>query len=183
MGSEPPERARLEPWLERREPATDADEKAMLCGWMDFHRATILMKIDGLDDESLRRSLVPSGTSLLGLVKHLALAEHYWFTQIFDGSDAGLGRPNDPDVDWRIHEGESTDDIVSLYLESCERSRRVIATASLDDHAKWGTITNRRGPASVFTLRWILTHMIEETARHNGHADILREQLDGVTGT
>lgn len=167
---------------DRREPATDADEKTMLCGWMDFHRATILMKIHGLEDESLRRSLVPSGTSLLGLIKHLALAEHYWFTQIFDGGDAGLPRPNTPDVDWRIHDDEPTEGIVNLYLDQCERSRRIVDGASLDDHAKWGTVINRRGPASIFTLRWILTHMIEETARHNGHADILREQLDGAVG-
>ena len=104
------------------------------------------------------------------------------FTQIFDGSDAGLGRPNDPAVDWRIAEDESTQDVVTLYQESCQRSRRIVDSASLDDHAKWGTVTNRRGPAAIFTLRWILAHMIEETARHNGHADILREQLDGTTG-
>lgn len=167
---------------ERREPETDLDEKSTLCGWMDFHRATILLKLQGLDDVSLRQSLVPSGTSLLGLVKHLALAEHYWFTQIFDGGDAGLPRPNDPEADWRVHDGESTEQIVNLYIESCDRSRRIVDRASLDDHAKWGKIKNRRGPSSMFTLRWILTHMIEETARHNGHADILRELLDGQTG-
>lgn len=153
----------------------------MLCGWMDFHRATILLKIDGLDDGALRKSLVPSGTSLVGLVKHLTLAEHYWFTQIFAGEDAGLPRPNS-EADWQIGEGESIDEITSLYREQCARSREIVEGASLDEHAKWGSVTNRRGPSSIFTLRWILTHMIEETARHNGHADILREQLDGATG-
>lgn len=167
---------------ERREPGTDLDEKSTLCGWMDFHRATILMKLEGLDDVSIRRRLVPSGTSLIGLVKHLSLAEHYWFTQIFAGSDAGLPRPNDPEADWRVGDGESTEDVVNLYIASCDRSRRIVDGASLDDHAKWGKITNRRGPSSIFTLRWILTHMIEETARHNGHADIVRELLDGQTG-
>lgn len=161
--------------MERREPGYEADEKLMLCGWMDFHRATILEKLDGLSHDEVRRALVPSGTNLLGMLKHLAFAEDYWFGQIFAGEAPRFDRvlPGDtigPD-----------EDVTALYMDTCERSRAIVAASDLDDHAK-GTAGNRRGPASQFTLRWVLTHMIEETARHNGHADIIREQIDGATG-
>lgn len=153
----------------------------MLSAWMDFHRATILRKVEGLPDEGLRRPMVASGTNLLGLVKHLALAEHYWFVQIFAGENDGLPRPN-TDVDFAAEPGETVDDIVQQYLRVCERARRIVEAADLDDRG-CGSVGNRRASADQFSLRWILIHMIEETARHNGHADILREQIDGATGT
>jgi uncharacterized damage-inducible protein DinB len=165
---------------DRPAPATDAGEKDMLCGFMDFHRATLLWKIDGLADEQLRTSLVPSATTLLGMVKHLARVEHQWFTVVFAGEDAGIPLPT-VDDDWVIDPDETTQDIVRLYHEACERSRAIVEAASLDDVARWGKLKNRR-PDEVYTLRWILIHMIEETARHVGQADILREQIDGVTG-
>lgn len=164
--------------FERAEPAFIATEKDMLTGWLDFCRATILRKIDGLDDADVRLPLVGSGTSLLGILRHLAFAESYWFGQVFAGDPERLARfaPGD-----ELPADDSAERVVACYVEACERSRDIVDAAELDDLA-CGVVANRRGPASQFTLRWIVTHMIEETARHNGHADILREQIDGKTG-
>jgi uncharacterized damage-inducible protein DinB len=164
--------------MERTEPAFVADEKQMLCGWMDFHRATILMKLEGLSEDDARRVLVSSGTNLLGMVRHLAFAEDYWFSQIFAGADLDVPRVLPGEI---VPADVPVSAVVSSYEAACDRSRAVVADASLDARAR-GTVSNRRGPASMFTLRWVLTHMIEETARHNGHADIIREQIDGSTG-
>lgn len=143
---------------------------------MDYHRATLLNKIDGVSDADLRRPMVPSGTTLLGLVKHLAYVERWWFRRVFLDTDQSFPWTDaDPDADFRIEADEKTEDIVRLYEAECEESRSVVRNASLEDMAKFE-------PRSDCSLRWILTHMIEETARHNGHADILREQIDGSTG-
>jgi uncharacterized damage-inducible protein DinB len=163
---------------DRTEPAFTASEKDMLCGWLDFQRATIVRKVDGLADDDLRRPVVGSGTSLLGIVKHLAFAESYWFGQVFAGESERLARFEPGD---HLSPDEATGSVVDRYATACGRSREIVHAADLDDFAH-GTVTNRRGPASQFTLRWIVTHMIEETARHAGHADILREQIDGTTG-
>ena len=148
------------------------DERAMLTGYLDYHRGVLLWKIDGVGDDDLRRPMVPSGTSLLTLVKHLAGVERWWFQQVFAGLDVpDLGRHM-----WTIGADETTADIVGLYRQEFEQSRQIVAGAALDD------VAARGGERGRPTLRWILTHMIEETARHNGHADILRELIDGGTG-
>jgi Protein of unknown function (DUF664) len=121
--------------------------------------------------------MVPSGTSLLGLVKHLTETEHGWFVNEFAraGEPPPFEREGDPDAGFRIEADETAASVTAGYLRMCARSRRVVAGASLDQtvpHPRRGTVD----------LRWILVHMIEETARHNGHADILRELLDGATG-
>ena len=159
----------------RPEPPYLGDEAETLAGFLDFHRATLLWKLEGLDDEQLRRPMVPSGTSLLGMVKHLAYVERWWFQQVWAGREVTYPwTDEDPDADWRVEPSETTEDILALYRGECARSREIAAAASLD-----GVAHHPRGERS---RRWILVHMIEETARHNGHADILREQLDGVTG-
>ena len=155
-----------------------ADERASLGSWLDSQRETILWKIDGLDDEQLRRVMVPSGLTMLGLVKHLIAVEHGWFvvnfaatseTHMFESDD-------DPDLDFHVQPGETTEQIVEGYRSACARSREIYAAAeSLD-----ATFTHpRRG---TMGLRWLMNHMIEETARHAGHADIMRELMDGATG-
>ncbi|HEV2685769.1 MAG TPA: DinB family protein, partial [Actinomycetota bacterium] len=139
---------------------------------------TILWKVDGLDDEQLRRVIVASGLTLLGLVKHLTAVEHGWFAVNF----AATGEPHmfesedDPDLDFHVQPDETTPQILEGYKRACERSREIYASAdSLD-----ATFTHpRRGTMS---LRWMMNHMIEETARHAGHADIMRELIDGATG-
>jgi uncharacterized damage-inducible protein DinB len=161
---------------DRPEPPHLGDEAQTLAGFLDFHRATLLWKLEGLDDEQLRRPMVPSGTSLLGMVKHLAYVERWWFQQVWAGQEATYPfTDEDPDADWRVEPSETTGDILALYRGECARSREIVAAASsLDEVA--------HHPRGERSRRWILVHMVEETARHNGHADILREQLDGVTG-
>jgi hypothetical protein len=160
----------------RPEPPYTGTEAETLQGFLDFHRATLLWKLDGLDDQRLRRAMVPSGTSLLGMVKHLAYVERWWFQQVWAGERPGYPwTDDDPDADWRIEPEETTEQVLALYQQECDRSREIVAAASsLDDLA--------HHPRRQLSRRWILVHMIEETARHNGHADILREQLDGTTG-
>ena len=160
----------------RPEPPSTGGEREMLAGFLDFQRATLLWKLEGLDDEQLRRAMVPSGTSLLGLVKHLAYVERSWFQGVWDGQEVSFPwTKEDPDADWRIEPEETTEDILALYNGECDRSREIVAAASsLDEIAKH--------PRRELNRRWILVHMIEETARHNGHVDLLREALDGLTG-
>lgn len=163
--------------VERVDPPHVAGERQALEAWLDFHRATLLTKLEALTDEELRRPMVPSGVCLLGLVKHLTAVEHGWFVVCFARSDEPylFSTEDDPDADFRIEPGETTESVVEGYLTACARSRAISAAASLDEAASHP----RRGSVD---LRWIVLHMIEETARHNGHADIIRELLDGTTG-
>jgi uncharacterized damage-inducible protein DinB len=164
---------------DRPEPPEQGNEAETLGGFLDFQRATLLWKLDGLDDGQLRRAMVPSGTSLLGIVKHLAYVERSWFQSVWAGQEVSFPwTKEDPDADWRIEPDETTADVLALYHGECDRSRGILAaTASLDE-----VVEHPRRQGWRMSRRWILTHMLEETARHVGHADILREQLDGVTG-
>lgn len=162
----------------RQDPPLAAPEKETLEAFLDYQRATLLCKVDGVSDEDLRRPGTPSGLTLLGLVKHLAYVERSWFRKVFAGEDVAFPwSEQDPDADWRVEPDEATDQILALYRDEIERCREVTRNRSLDASARcpppWG---------SGVTLRWIIVHMIEETARHNGHADILREAIDGQTG-
>jgi len=158
----------------RPEPPVAAGPVEMVSAFLDFLRATLLWKIEGLSDEELRRPMTPSGVSLLGMVKHSAFVERSWFQHVFLGEDVPFPwREGDPDADWRIEPGETTEEIVGLYRSEVERSRAIVAGCAWEAPA-------RRGEGR--TLGWILTHMVEEVARHCGHADILREALDGATG-
>ncbi|WP_166658759.1 DinB family protein [Kribbella sp. VKM Ac-2571] len=154
-----------------------ADERDALTQQLDFHRATLLRKLEGLEAEPLRRPMTPSGLSLLGLVKHLAETEHGWFVKIYAGlAESDLfPTDGDPDADFRVGPDETADVVVGQYLRTCERARAVVAAGELDD-----VVTTPSGAEA--NLRAILVHMIQETARHNGHADIIRESLDGTTG-
>ncbi len=154
-------------------------EREQLRAMLDYHRATAVMKLEGLDDEQVRREMVPSKLSLLGLIKHLTSVEHAWFTIRLAGRDEPFmfATEEDPDADFRIEPHESTREIADGYVQMCAQSRAIEGGIdSLDDtfeHPSRGTVS----------VRWLLLHMIEETARHAGHADIIREQLDGKTGT
>jgi uncharacterized damage-inducible protein DinB len=160
---------------ERVDPPLEASEFEMLRSFLDYHRATLLRKVDGVSDEDLRKPMVPSGTSLLGMVKHLAYVEQWWFRTVFRDEEVRYPwTEEDPDADWRIEPDESTEQIIELYRYSCALSREITAAALPDDKA--------RNAKFEGTMRWILLHMIEETARHNGHADILRELIDGAVG-
>ncbi|MFI9813486.1 GNAT family N-acetyltransferase [Saccharothrix variisporea] len=162
------------------EPPTDlADPVDLLVRYLDFYRATVLRKLDGLTDEQLRTSRVPSGWSPLGLVKHLAYVELRWLRWGFDGEE--IARPyGDPDVEHAefVVDGETADQVRTFYLEQCARSREIVAAARLDDRmARWRVET-----LPTPTLAWILFHLLQEYARHVGHLDVVRELTDGVTG-
>lgn len=163
--------------VERPVPNRLADEREALTQQLDFHRATVLRKLEGLADEPLRRPMTASGLSLLGLVKHLAETEHGWFLKIYGGLSEPDLFPSDGerDAEFRVGPDETADALVGQYLRTCERARAVVAAGRLDDvvATPWGAEVN---------LRAILIHMIQETARHNGHADIIREAIDGTTG-
>jgi uncharacterized Zn finger protein len=151
------------------------DERALLCAMVDYQRAVLLRKVGGLDEDDLRRTMTSTGLTLLGLVKHLAYVERYWFQEVFAGVEVDMPwSDDDPDADWRPEPGESAQEIVALYLAEAERSREIAAAAELD--------TMSAHPDLQASMRWVLLHMLEELARHLGHADLMREQIDGTTG-
>jgi hypothetical protein len=162
--------------VERRRPPEDGPETDMLRGMLDFFRATVVNKVAGLDDQQAFAAPVPPSTlTPAGLVKHLSGTERFWFSIDFAGLDVRWPWPDDdPHGGFALEEGDTLASIVEEYLRECERSRAAIGGASLDDRA--------RGADMSFTLRYALVHMIEETARHCGHLDLLREVTDGQTG-
>jgi uncharacterized damage-inducible protein DinB len=162
----------------RTEPPFLLDERAMLEGWLEFHRTTLLLKCEDLDDAQRKARPVPTSLlSLHGLVRHMAEVERIWFHGVL------LDDPDAPTIwfDPAVEDSELVplDDAdwaadLSAWQSECENSRRNAASRTLDD------LGVRRGePCS---LRWIYNHMIEEYARHNGHADLLRELVDGSVG-
>lgn len=164
-------------------PDFDADERSMLTGFLDYHRATLRWKVDGLTRAQMAQRTAASDLTLAGLLKHLALVEDSWFTFRFAGRPepepwAGIDWDAEPDWEMRTALDDDPADLLALYDAACARSRAVTDSAdSLDQHHQWEGWTGR-----PLTLRWVLVHMIEETARHNGHADLLREAIDGATG-
>ncbi|MGV8976693.1 MAG: DinB family protein [Cellulomonas sp.] len=161
--------------MSRRVPLTGA-EKESLRASLDRHREVVLWKVDGLDDTSLRRPMTPSGTTLLGLVKHLAAVELGWFCETFGRETEPLPfDPDDAEVDLRVLPDESTADVLAFYGRARAAADRVIDEVGLDE-------TGRSWSGETVSMRWVLIHMIEETARHAGHMDIVRELVDGATG-
>jgi uncharacterized damage-inducible protein DinB len=162
----------------RTDPPLIADERTILLAWLEFHRATLEWKCSGLTDDQLRlRSVEPSSMSLLGLVRHMAEVERSWFRRVLAGEDAPRIYCSDENPDGEFDDVDAADvaEAVATWHAECVHARaNVDAAASLD------VTGSRRG--TEFSLRWILVHMIEEYARHNGHADLLRERIDGATG-
>jgi uncharacterized damage-inducible protein DinB len=166
---------------ERREPATDADERTMLDGWLDYHRSTLARKCEGLTDEQLRTASVPpSGLSLMGLVRHMAEVERNWFRRVLADEDAGplYYSEEDPDGEFHLTGADNWPEAYATWQAEIDAARRHAAGFALDDLSRGRS----RHTGEAFSLRWIVTHMIEEYARHNGHADLLRERIDGATG-
>jgi uncharacterized damage-inducible protein DinB len=162
----------------RTRPSPDLDERETAIAFLDWYRQLILVKLDGLDRDALTRRLVPSLTTLLGIVKHLALVEWWWFAVVFGGEplDPAEADEETPDSDWILEDSDTPEQLVAAYRAACTRSDEIArAAASLDDRSPG---PHRPG----ITLRWILVHMVEETARHAGHADIIRELIDNRTG-
>jgi hypothetical protein len=167
--------------MERIDPARDGDERTMLRGTLELQRAIMLSKLDGLSDVQVAQPHPPSDLTLSGLIKHLALAEDHWFQHNFAGQplvEPWASVDWDDDLDWEFHTAtsERAVEVREQYLTSIERSNAVFdAAPSLDDMS---APTDRDNP-KPFNLRWVTIHMIEETARHAGHADLIREAIDG----
>jgi hypothetical protein len=166
--------------VNRIEPPAIADERTMLVTWLDYHRATLEMKCDGLDADALRRRSVPPSTlSLLGLIRHMAEVERNWFRRCLAGEDAAPLYYSDTNEDGDFDDVDTAEvgNAYATWRAECEHARTLAdAVPSLDNVGA----AKRHG--KTVSLRWIYVHMIEEYARHNGHADLLRQCIDGAVG-
>ncbi len=159
----------------KRVPYTGTEKESLVAS-LGRHRDVVLWKLEGLEDAQLRQPMTPSGTSMLGLVKHMASVEYGWFCDTFERpSDPVPFDPDDPDADWRVEPDDTVESIVDYYQRARAASDEVIAEMDVEamGSAWFG---------DSVSMRWVLIHMIEETARHAGHMDIMRELIDGQTG-
>jgi len=164
----------------RVDPPYVSDERQGLDAWLEYHRATLLLKCEGLDDAARRARPVPTSLlSLHGLVRHMAEVERGWFRRVIAGETAPpifYDRDTNIDGDWDVPGDARWEDDLAAWHAEVEAACAIAAARSLDDT---GTHTHEGVPVS---LRWVYVHMIEEYARHNGHADLLRELADGTVG-
>ncbi|MET1072344.1 MAG: DinB family protein [Umezawaea sp.] len=165
---------------ERTDPPLEADERASLSAFLDYHRDTLALKCAGLTDEQLRtRAVPPSPMSLLGLVRHLTEVERGWFGNRVARRNLPplyYSDPDNPDGDFDDVDTADVAEAFATWRTTCAESRDIVAGVdSLD-------FLGKRGNGDDVSLRWIMLHLLEEYARHNGHADLLRERLDGATG-
>jgi len=162
---------------DRADPPTTGDERTLMTGFLDRQRDTFAWKCAALSDEELAaRPIEPSGLSLLGMMRHLTEVERGWFSMFVEGE-----RPEPiyytierPDDDFDALDSHPAAFVYETWLDTCARSREITAAHALDDEG--------RGRTRGYALRWVLAHMIEEYARHIGHADLIRERLDGSVG-
>jgi len=159
----------------------DPERRALLT-FLDAQRASVLAIVDGLGEEALRTTVVPSGWTPLGLIEHLGGADGYWFQHVAAGSAMYDPWPDEPaeDADAPFTTRHATEAVLGFYRDQCERSSAVLASMPLSSPPRgraYGEIAEQ-----VSDVRWIVLHMIEETARHAGHLDIARELIDGQTG-
>ncbi len=167
------------PMVDRAEPPLVADERTSLEGWLDYYRQTLLVKCAGLTPEQLRiRSVPPSELSLLGLVRHLAEVERWWFRRCLAGEDLPnlYWSSDNPDADFTDVDTADAPTDFATYQAEVALAREIVKGRSLDEKFRHP----RQG--HQMDLRWLFLHMIEEYARHCGHADLIRERIDGVTG-
>jgi hypothetical protein len=150
-------------------PRLAAGERETLHALLHYQRESLVRKVADVDDAAARRAYVGSGTTLLWLIKHIAHAETLWFVHRFAGEVVAL----DDDV---VREGDTVAAAIDSYRQTWLRVDTIVATASLDD------LCRGLGDQESLNLRWVMMHLLEETARHAGHADILRELIDGTTG-
>lgn len=164
-------------------PPLNADERATLEGWLDFHRETLAAKCAGLTDERLRtESAAPSRMTLLGLVQHMAEIERHWFRRVFAGDPAPALYEEGEGDGFALVPGRGLDEALAAWRAEVARGRELTAGSSLGDTGLLPGSQARHLGGREVSLRWILAHLVEEYARHNGHADLLRERIDGATG-
>ena len=169
------------PSLERTEPNRTGTEREALEQWLDFHRDTLLMKCAGLTDDQLKaRAVPPSPLSLLGLVRHMTEVERWWFRMHAANEQIGFRycTDGDDDADFGDLEGADAQADLETFRREIEAARAAVQDRPLED------VVASRGhdPERTRNIRWIFLHMIEEYARHNGHADLIRECIDGTVG-
>jgi uncharacterized damage-inducible protein DinB len=167
----------------RRDPEPAGPELTLLVEYLDYQRETVLAKTEGLTRAQLVQTHPPSALTLAGLLHHLALVEEDWMEVRFAGLSerepwASVDWEADPDWEFRTAESLGPQQLRDRYRQACERSRIIVTTASGPDQLSAQTLRDDR----LFSLRWVLLHLIEETARHAGHADLLREVIDGTVG-
>lgn len=170
--------------IERIEPPAQADEQTLLISFLDYYRATLLLKAEGLSDDQARRAVVPpSDLNLMGLVRHMAEVERHWFQRCFIEADSPSIYYSDQDPDGDMHPGDSDSlaEAFATFNREVARSREITAAARPEQVSKHVSTHPERAGFQP-SMRWILIHMIEEYARHCGHADLLRECIDGATG-
>ena len=154
------------------------DERSTLLGFLEWQRATLDRKCAGLEPDQLRiRPVEPSSLSLLGLVRHMADVERGWFRRTLGGEDIDYrySTDDDPDGEFDNVDSADVDEAFTSWHEECARADEIISRRALD-------ATGRQRKGNEVSMRWILVHMIDEYSRHNGHADLLRERIDGATG-
>ena len=173
---------REEPTVRQLPDPTTTSERDALGQYLDYQRETILLKTEGLTREQLGRRIPTSALTLAGLLYHLAFVEEDWFEVDFLGqpkrAERQFDRVADPDYEFRVALGKEPDELRQRYRDACQRSRQITAAARDLDQLSVSTAVGGK----PFTLRWMLLHLIEETARHAGHADLLREAIDGAVG-
>ncbi|WP_330173157.1 DinB family protein [Streptomyces sp. NBC_01498] len=164
-------------------PPPHADERTTLEAWLDFHRATLALKCSGLTDDQLRLPAAPPSTlTLLGLVQHMAEVERKWFRRVFAGEDVPPAFGQWEGNGFALHPERGIEETTAAWQTEIARARELVADASLDDSGRLPDEDAEQMGDPKVSLRWIIVHLIEEYARHNGHADLIREQIDGVTG-
>lgn len=167
--------------LKRVSPPMAADERTMLLSWLEWHRATVHRKCADLDPALASAAPIPTSpmTTIGGIVSHLRWVEAFWFEVVMlNQPDAAPYSSEDPDGEFRAGVECPLGELLTEYERQCERSRRITSGLELGNSSRRTLHDGRDRP----TLRWVLAHMIEETARHNGHLDLLRELADGTTG-
>ena len=159
------------------QPVSTGSERQVLEAFLDLHRQVLVSKVDGISENEARSRRVPSKTTLAGLIKHMTGVERGWFQEVLAGRKPEDIGPNvgGGDESWDLAESETVSSLVKEYEQTCEQSRQTAARFALDDAVPQPDL-------GQVSLRWVYVHMIEETARHVGHADILREQADGTAG-
>lgn len=171
--------------VERIEPALRVGERESLNQFLDYYRATMVRLAEGLTKDQLATTVASSDLTIAGLLKHLALVEDSWFQDDMDGRPVpapftDIDWDDDPNWEFRTALDDEPEYLIGLYLAACDRSREVVAAHDLDDLSV--STSRRTDPGTHYSLRWIMLHMIEETARHVGHADLIRQAIDGATG-
>ena len=168
--------------MERIDPSSGTPEGPSVRAYLAYQRATVANKARGLDQQQLGATLAPSTLTLAGLLKHLAYVEDFWIQVVFLGvpdPEPWASAPFDEDPDWEFHSApdDTPDALLRLYTAAAARTDAVLADHSLDDLS-----VGTKKPGGPWTLRWIALHLNEETARHAGHADFIRQSIDGIVG-